>query len=110
MTFRPSRDWNAWTVPSESGAVVLHVSGLVEITATNHMPEIPEATPQGVEPDILVLDLIMVPVGQSGAAKTSFRKAHYSKKTVPGRYASVHVRSEGAIIARIAIAERSGED
>ncbi len=73
------------------------------------MPEIPEASPQGVEPDILVLDLVIVPVGQNGQAKATFRKTQFSKKTVPGRYATVHIRAEGAIIARIDVAEKSGE-
>lgn len=110
MGFRQSREWNAWTVPTESGSVVLHVSGLVETTATNHMPEIPEASPQGVEPDILLLDLVIVPVGQNGEAKTTFRKAQFSKTTVQGRYGTVHVRSRGAIIAQIAVEARRGED
>lgn len=109
MAFRQSRDWNAWTVPTESGSVVLHVSGLVETTATHHMPEIPEASPQGVEPDILVLDLIIVPVGQNGEAKTTFRKAQFSKKTVPARYSTVHIRWESEIIARFPVEERRGE-
>jgi hypothetical protein len=109
MDFRQSRDWNAWTAPTESGSVVLHVSGLVETTATHHMPEIPEASPQGVEPDILVLDLVIVPVGQNGEAKTSFRKAQFSKKTVPARYKTIHIKSEGAIIAQFPVVERSGD-
>lgn len=107
MVFRNMKEWNAWTVPDGPGMVEIHVTGLVETTASNQIPQIPEAHPQGVEPDILILDLVIVSVGDDGAGKASFRKARFSKKTAPGRYAMVHVRAGGEIVARIPVEDRA---
>lgn len=108
MDLQKSRDWNAWTEPGNGISVTLHVSGKVKTSAANQMPEIPEATPQGVEPEILVLDLVIVTVGPPGLESPMYRQAHFSKDVAPGRYSTVHIRSQGQILAVVEILDKSG--
>ncbi len=95
-----TRNWKAWEdrMPGPGMGVALYVTGEVETGNSNQTPHLREAVPQGINPTILILDLVLVPNG-IGNPVMGWKPARFEKKLSRDHYASVEIRWEHALIA-----------
>ena len=95
-----TRNWKAWEdrQPSPGSGPTLHVVGEVQTSNTNQTPHLDEATPQGINPAILILDLSITTSGV-GNTVMGWKPVKFEKKVSPGQHTSVDVRWEGQSIA-----------
>lgn len=96
-----TRDWAAWVnlmppLPTPGGT--LHVTGEVDTHSTK-FAFLKRAEPQGINPKILILDL-MVQAGIVPAKNP--QRVHYTEALKEKQqYTSVEIRYEGKVIAEI---------
>ena len=82
---------------------LLTVSGDVEVTATNRVPKLTSHVPQGINPEILLLDLTIASSGGFGGQIVFYRSVHYKKPTSGNKYSEVDILFGGKIIQRIRV-------
>ncbi len=96
-----TRKWRAWLNLQPGSENQLHVTGDVEVSATNKEPVLRRAQPQGINPKILILDLSIRELG-IGEQVITWREAQYMEMGVaPGQYTQVEIRWETSTIATI---------
>ena len=101
-----SKDWKAWENHQPPGPATLHVFGTVSTRATNYSVTLERMVPQGFNPRILLLRLIVTQLGAVGGDAITPHEVTY-EETVhdgfePGDYDSIAiVRPEGAGGAQI---------
>ena len=71
-----TRKWRAWLNLQPGSENQLHVTGDVEVSATNKEPVLRRAQPQGINPKILILDLSIRELG-IGEQVITWREAQY---------------------------------
>jgi len=99
-----TRNWKANEIPDFVGRVYrLHVTGDVQVTATNRDPVLSVHTPQGINPRILLLDLKIVSRGGFGGQIVFYKQATFMRPTSGDQYDEVDILWEGRIIARIRV-------
>jgi len=100
-----SRGWRAVETPDLTGATVtLTVSGEVEVRKTNEVPLLREAEPQGIDPAILILDVIVEGATEIGGDVVVWKDARFSREVSARQYAQVTLR--GAVEERTVDVER----
>ncbi len=102
MASKPNtRNWNAWVDLQPPGPGRLHVTGEVEVSATNKNPVLNKHQPQGINPEILLLDLAIVEQGL-GNQVFAWREARYEETPVnKGQYSQVDILWEGNVVTSI---------
>ncbi len=100
-----TKDWSAWINLMPGTEHKLIVVGKVETNASNLVPVLREAVPQGINPEILILDLTIEDNGSIGTPAVGFRSARFEKPAEKGQYESVVIRHEGEIIETIPVTE-----
>lgn len=105
MNVPQSRKWNAWLDLMPMGPPTLHVTGEVETPASNHVPTLTEAEPQGINEKILILDLDIVDSGGIGTQAFGYRDASFEKRVERGQYTHVEVRFHGAFVVAVEVTE-----
>jgi hypothetical protein len=105
MAGAPStRNWKANEIPDFAGRTYrLHVTGDVQVLATNFAPQLSVHTPQGINPRILLLDLKIVKTGAIGGQIVFFKQVQYMKTTSGNKYSEVDILFGGKIIQRIKV-------
>jgi len=95
-----NRDWKAWedSQPPNPPGSKLHVSGEVETTNSAIVPVLKPAVPQGINPNILILDLTLENAGGPGTDDINYRPAKYEDDIREGLYYQVHINWEGATV------------
>jgi len=65
----PSKDWSAWLNTMPGSERTLHVTGTVTCPNPGYKAELVPSSPQGFNPEIYLLDLVVTPpCGGDGAA------------------------------------------
>lgn len=60
-----SKNWNAWHDFMPGSAPTLHVAGEVTVPTTGYTAKLEPAVPQGINPSIYLLKLVVLPPEQS---------------------------------------------
>ena len=98
-----TRNWKANELPNLIGRnYKIHVTGDVEVTATNQTPKLSDRVPQGINPRILLLNLTIVTSGVGGQI-VFYRSVQYTKATSGDQYDEVDIFYRGKIIKRIKV-------
>jgi hypothetical protein len=105
MKVPPSRKWNAWLDLMPVGSPTLRVAGEVETPASNHVPKLTEASPQGFNPKILILDLDIVDTGGTGTPAFGYRDASFEKRAERDQYTHVEIRFHGSSVVLLEVSE-----
>ena len=99
-----TRNWKANEIPDFAGRIYrLHVTGEVQVTATNLDPVLSMHTPQGINPRILLLDLKIVSRGGFGGQIVFYKHVMFLRPTSGNQYDEVDILWEGRIIKRIRV-------
>lgn len=96
-----TKEWSAWEdrQPGPGRGPTLHVTGEVKISNTNQKPRLNEASPQGINPLILILDLKIDSEGVGIEPVNPWAMAKFEKPVTKGQYSDVEIRSDGQTIA-----------
>jgi hypothetical protein len=99
-----TKNWKANELPDFIGRKYqIHVSGDVQVTATNRTPKLSYHTPQGINPRILLLDLRIVKTGAIGGHIVFYKSVQFTKATTGDQYDEVDILYRGKIIQRIKV-------
>lgn len=98
-----TKGWEAWLNKMPMSPHSILVTGQVETTAGNMTPELAKASPQGINPNILLLDLSLKTSSGVGTAVMGFKQARFDEKPAAADYTEVHIRYEGAVIEKITV-------
>lgn len=99
-----TRNWKANELPDFAGRnYKIHVSGDVEVTATNQTPKLSYRVPQGFNPRILMLNLRIVKSGDFGGQIVFYKSVQYMKATSGDQYDTVDILYRGKSIQRIKV-------
>ncbi|WP_127595643.1 hypothetical protein [Nitratireductor alexandrii] len=105
MTGVISIQWRAWHDLMPGVTPTLYVTGEVQTSAGNMVPKLRPAVPQGINPQILILELSIEQEGDAGIQLVAFRPARYTQEAGAGAYTQVHIRHEGEEIAQLDVNE-----
>lgn len=97
-----TRNWHAWQNLQPPGPPTLHVMGEVETSNTNQTPHLKEAVPQGIIPEMLLLDLTITTSG-IGNPVMGWKLVTFTKKISKDQYSGVDIHSEGQHVATIKV-------
>jgi hypothetical protein len=96
-----TKDWKAWENDQPgTGGPTLHVTGLVETSNSNQTPVLTEASPQGINPAILILNLSITTSGV-GNDVMGWKPAPFRKSVKRGQYSTVDIHHDGKSIAQV---------
>ena len=98
-----ARNWSAIIDAMPPNPPRLIVRGEVETTNSAIVPKLAEANPQGINPDILLLDLTLVNTGGMGTTDVSYRPVEFRRPTSPGTFSSVTILHEDDMIASVKV-------
>ena len=99
-----TRNWKANELPNFIGRNYnVHVTGDVQVTATNKTPKLSFRVPQGFNPRILLLNLTIVTRGGFGGQIVFYKSVQYMKATSGDQYDEVDILFRGKIIKRIKV-------
>jgi hypothetical protein len=99
-----TRNWKANELPDFIGRrYQIHVSGDVQVTATNRTPKLSYRNPQGINPRILMLNLTIVSSGGFGGQIVFYKSVQYAKTTSGNQYDEVDILYRGKVIQRIKV-------
>jgi hypothetical protein len=94
-----TRNWKAWENQQPPGPPRLHVTGEVETSNGNQTPHLAEASPQGINPEILLLDLTITMSGV-GITVMGWKEVRFEKQVSKGQYTSVDIRADGETVGK----------
>ena len=98
MTVLSSRNWRATEGTDFSGGDrKLVVTGEVEMSQLNETPRLTEASPQGINPSILVLNLDAVSHGNVGGQATSWEPVTFEKPVEEDQYSQVQIDGHSTV-------------
>ena len=83
----------------------MRVSGKVKITNTNQKPRLAEASPQGINPTILLMDLFIDTGGAGIEPVEPWADATFEKQVTPHQYKLVEIRWEGQLLSSCVVQE-----
>jgi hypothetical protein len=89
-----TKNWKAWQNLQPPGPPRLTVTGEVETTNSNQTPHLSEASPQGINPEILLLDLSITTAG-TGLTVIAWKQVTFAKEISKDQYSSVDIFSSG---------------
>ena len=99
-----TRNWKANELPDFIGRKYqVHVSGDVQVTATNRTPKLSYRVPQGFNPRILMLNLTIVSSGGFGGQIVFYKSVQFTKATTGDQYDTVDILYRGKSIQRIKV-------
>lgn len=99
-----TRNWKANELPDFIGRKYqVHVSGDVQVTATNRTPKLSYRVPQGFNPRILMLNLTIVSSGGFGGQIVFYKSVQFTKATTGDQYDEVDILYRGKSIQRIKV-------
>ncbi|MGN6463947.1 MAG: hypothetical protein ACTHLP_00525 [Rhizobiaceae bacterium] len=84
--------WKAWIDAMPGAQNKIYVTGEVRTGAANEVPKLTMAVPQGVNPNILVLDLSIQDSGDRGIQLVAFRAARFERESGSHHYSRVEIR------------------
>lgn len=95
--------WTAIDRPTGSGRSEreLFVEGVLDVPSTAHQARLERAVPQGINPAILVLDLIVEQIGIGAAVITSRTVEFHERPVDEGQFRQVSVRNGDTSVALI---------
>lgn len=97
-------DWYAWLNLMPPGPPSLHVIGLVLAPTPGYEARMKPATPQGINPKQLILDLELVPLPGVWPDVLTWISARYDQENSPD-YDDVAIRCGGEILAVVPVEE-----
>ena len=100
-----TRKWSGYIHLQPPGPPALHVKGEVEVSASNKRPVLREASPQGINPEILLLDLSIQDTGGIGTQAFQYKGVRFDRSRVRAQYSTVQIRWEGNDIASVDVGE-----
>src|ERR1700712_5790700 len=101
-----TRDWQALEVePNELGGRFLSVSGEIKLGNVNEVPQLILADLPSLKTDELMLDLKVIPVGQS-QFEWQWKRARMLHPVSQGQYAIVRVLWQGVGVAALQMRRR----
>ena len=100
MSIIHTKEWHATEDSMPPGGTKLSVTGQVETSNSNQTPHLSETKPQGINPEILLLDLTVTTSGV-GNAVMGWKDVRFEKKVSPGQHTHVDILWEGKIIQHL---------
>ena len=94
-----TRNWKAWEDRQPPEPPRLNVTGEVETSNGNQTPHLAEASPQGINPEILLLDLTITTSG-TGITVMGWKEVRFQKQVSKGQYTSVDIHSDGESVGQ----------
>ncbi len=86
-------DWNAWVDRMLPGPTALHVTGTVNLPGAGYDARLVYASPQGINPKQLILDLVVTPKkGGPYAQALTTVTVRYDRSPYDGQYQGVLIR------------------
>lgn len=105
MKTPPSRKWSARIDLMPVNPPTLRVFGQVETSASNNLPKLTEAVPQGINEKMLILDLDIVNTGGNGTQAFGYRDTSFDKRVERGQYTHVEIRFHGSLVVLLEVTE-----
>jgi hypothetical protein len=93
-----TRDWKADLQPGAPAKLI--VTGQVEITNTSAAPQLHVRSPQGINPRILLLDLLF---RSSGHGEVTWQDVRYEADIQKEQYFAVEIFCSGAEIVQVKV-------
>lgn len=88
-----TKDWAAWVNKMPPGPAAFHVTGTVNLPSAGYDAKLVYASPQGINPKQLILDLVVTPKkGGVYAQAVTAVTVRYDKSPYDGLYQSVMIR------------------
>lgn len=98
MNVHDSRDWSAKEGTDFAGGNrQLTVLGEVQVGGGNEEPVLTRATPQGINPTVLILDLSTRTTGDVGHDALLWLPARYEEAVEAGQYQQVEIRGHATV-------------
>lgn len=105
MTCPNTKDFTAWINLMPGSKPKLIVIGKVETNAGNLQPKLTEVVPQGINPQILLLNLTIVDTGEIGTEDINYRDVRFEAPANKGQFSNVEVRFEGDLCVTMVVTE-----
>ncbi len=86
-----TKDWYAWNNLMPPGPFTFHVKGLVEVPNPGVVAQLIYKEPQGINPDILLLDLVLIQRPGVWPRVLTWVEARYDKVGVDLKYTNVNI-------------------
>ncbi|UWQ36564.1 hypothetical protein K3552_13775 [Leisingera aquaemixtae] len=105
MTCPEMADFSAWInlMPPSSGTLI--VVGRVVTNGGDLQPKLTERIPQGINPQILILDLTIEQTGGPGTNDVAQRDVRFEKQASQGQHSTVEIYFEGEQCTSLEITE-----
>jgi len=100
-----TKGFSAWINVMPGAAQDLTVSGQVETGSGTLLPQLTERVPQGINPEILLLDLTIVESGQTGLPVVGFREAIFRRPASKGQFTQVEILCKDDTCVSIKVTE-----
>jgi hypothetical protein len=97
-----NKNWKAWQNLQPPGPPRLIVTGQVELSNTNETPDLREHVPQGINPEILLLDLSITAHGVGNPVMT-WRDVRFEKSIQRDQYSTVEISWDGQRIESLSV-------
>ena len=98
-----TQNLNAWVNLQPPGPSRVIVTGEVQTNASNMIPSLTRAEPQGINPQQLILDLGINDTGGIGTQDVAFREVRYEEPAGENDFTSVAIRWHGDIIETLTV-------
>lgn len=95
--------WNAWIDMMPGVERQIYVTGEVRTGAANQLPKLALAEPQGINNQILILELSIEGTGAPGIQVVAFRPVRFERKLGTQVYAQVEIRHRSDSVAIIEV-------
>lgn len=94
-----TKDWYAWNNLMPPGPFTFHIKGLVEVPNTGVRAQLVPKEPQGINPDILLLDLVLIQLPGVWPRVLTWTEARYHEVGVELKYTKVNIFCNEHLIA-----------
>ena len=98
-----TKDWFAWNNLMPPGPATFHVVGQVQVPNPGVVAYLQYKTPQGINPQILLLDLVLVQQPGIWPQVISWAEARYDRVGIELKYSNVNIFCDGELIQDIKV-------
>ena len=100
-----TRDWFAWNNLMPPGPFSFYVKGSVEVPNLGVIPKLIYKVPQGINPDILLLNLVLIQLPGKWLQKTDWVNVRYDSVGIDLKYTDVNIFCGDDMIADIEVVD-----
>lgn len=97
-----TKDWHAWNNLQPPKPDFFHIIGEVYVPNLGVEPHLHYAEPQGINPEILLLDLHLIQLPGAWPRVFVWKQVRYDRVITKG-YTEVEIRCDGNVLARVPV-------